>query len=81
MPEGAGISAQRLKSYIQRIERLEEEKRALRADIREVYSEAQVRRLRCQNHASGCEGPEDRQIGARGTGIACFRTICEAVGE
>jgi uncharacterized protein (UPF0335 family) len=41
MPDGAGISAQRLKSFIQRIERLEEEKRALGADIREVYSEAQ----------------------------------------
>jgi uncharacterized protein (UPF0335 family) len=40
MPDGAGISAQRLKSFIQRIERLEEEKKALGADIREVYSEA-----------------------------------------
>ncbi len=35
-----GISAQRLKSFVQRIERLEEEKKALGADIREVYSEA-----------------------------------------
>jgi uncharacterized protein (UPF0335 family) len=40
MPDGSGISAQRLKSFIQRIERLEEEKSALGADIREVYSEA-----------------------------------------
>ena len=40
MPDGAGISAQRLKSFIQRIERLEVEKKALGADIREVYSEA-----------------------------------------
>lgn len=40
MPDGSGISAQRLKSFIQRIERLEEEKKALGADIREVYSEA-----------------------------------------
>ena len=43
MPDGAtdkGISAQRLKSFIQRIERLEEEKKAMGADIREVYSEA-----------------------------------------
>jgi uncharacterized protein (UPF0335 family) len=44
MPDGAadkgGVSAQRLKSFIERIERLEEEKKALGADIREVYSEA-----------------------------------------
>ncbi len=35
-----GVSAQRLKSFIERIERLEEEKKALGADIREVYGEA-----------------------------------------
>ena len=43
MPDGAsdkGISAQRLKSFIERIERLEEERTALGADIREVYGEA-----------------------------------------
>jgi uncharacterized protein (UPF0335 family) len=35
-----GIAADRLKSFIERIERLEEEKAALSADIREVYAEA-----------------------------------------
>jgi uncharacterized protein (UPF0335 family) len=43
MPDGQadkGISAQRLKSFIQRIERLEEEKKALTTDTREVYAEA-----------------------------------------
>ncbi len=35
-----GISAQRLKSFIERVERLEEEKAALAGDIREVYAEA-----------------------------------------
>ncbi len=40
MPDGAGISAQRLKSFIQRIEKLEEEKKTLGVDIREVYAEA-----------------------------------------
>ncbi len=43
MPDGAsdkGISAQRLKSFIERIERLEGERAALGADIREVYGEA-----------------------------------------
>lgn len=33
-------SADQLRQYIERIERLEEEKRALMADIRDVYSEA-----------------------------------------
>lgn len=43
MPDGAAdksISAQRLKQFISRIERLEEEKTNLAADIREVFSEA-----------------------------------------
>ncbi len=43
MPDGQadkGVSAQRLKSFIQRIERLEEEKKATGADIREVYAES-----------------------------------------
>jgi len=35
-----GFAAGQLKSLIERIERLEEEKGALGADIREVYSEA-----------------------------------------
>ncbi|MEQ8654184.1 MAG: DUF2312 domain-containing protein [Kiloniellales bacterium] len=35
-----GIAADRLKSFIERIERLEEEKTALAGDIREVYAEA-----------------------------------------
>jgi uncharacterized protein (UPF0335 family) len=36
----SGFAANHLKSFIERIERLEEEKAALAADIREVYSEA-----------------------------------------
>ncbi len=39
-PSVGGIAADRLKSFIERIERLEEEKTALAADIREVYAEA-----------------------------------------
>ncbi len=35
-----GIAAAKLKSYVERIERLEEEKAALAADIREVFAEA-----------------------------------------
>jgi len=37
---GSGAGAEQLTQFIERIERLEEEKRALMADIRDVYSEA-----------------------------------------
>jgi uncharacterized protein (UPF0335 family) len=36
----SGFAAGQLKSFIERVEHLEEEKAALTADIREVYSEA-----------------------------------------
>jgi uncharacterized protein (UPF0335 family) len=35
-----GVAGERLKSFVERIERLEEEKAALGSDIRDVYSEA-----------------------------------------
>ncbi len=35
-----GIAAEQLQSFIQRVERLEEEKASLLADIREVFAEA-----------------------------------------
>ena len=38
--EIAGVDKARLTSYFERIERLEEEVKNLRADIREVYAEA-----------------------------------------
>ena len=40
MPDVGGIAGERLKSFIERIERLEEEKQALAGDIKEVYAEA-----------------------------------------
>lgn len=40
MSDVNGIAADRLRSFVERIERLEEERTALGADIREVYSEA-----------------------------------------
>lgn len=36
----AEVSGKRLKSFIERVERLEEEKKAIAEDIRDVYSEA-----------------------------------------
>ena len=40
MPDVGGIAGARLKSFIERIERLEDEKRTLGEDIKEVYAEA-----------------------------------------
>jgi uncharacterized protein (UPF0335 family) len=40
MADVGGIAGERLKSFIERIERLEEEKQALAGDIKEVFAEA-----------------------------------------
>ena len=42
MTDVGGISSDLLQSFVTRIENLEEEKTALMADIREVYSEAKA---------------------------------------
>ena len=39
---GTGAGAKQLQQFIERIERLEEEKRALMADIKDVYAEAKA---------------------------------------
>jgi uncharacterized protein (UPF0335 family) len=62
MAEPAGIARDQLKSIVERIERLNEEKKALSEDIKEVYAEAKangfdtktlrtVIRLRSQDNA------------------------------
>ncbi len=40
MSDIGGVAADRLKSFVERIERLEEEKKALSDDIRDVFAEA-----------------------------------------
>ncbi|MGE5270641.1 MAG: DUF2312 domain-containing protein [Thiohalocapsa sp.] len=40
MSDVGGIAGERLRSFIERIERLEEEKRTLAEDIKEVFAEA-----------------------------------------
>ena len=40
MTEVGGLAVDRLKSLIERIERLEEEKRALGSDVRDIFAEA-----------------------------------------
>ena len=38
--ESGGVAAERLRSLVERIERLEEERKALGGDIRDIYAEA-----------------------------------------
>ena len=42
MAEAGGIAGERLRSLIERIERLEEERMTIAADIREVYAEGKA---------------------------------------
>ena len=42
MAEAGGVAAGQLRALIERIERLEEEKQTIAADIREVYGEAKA---------------------------------------
>ena len=42
MVEVGGIAAERLRQLIERIERLEDEKAILAADVREIYAEAKA---------------------------------------
>ena len=53
MAKAGGVAGDHLKSFIERIERLEEEKKALGDDVRDVYSEAK---------ASGFDAKVMRQI-------------------
>lgn len=40
MSDVGGIAAERLKSFVERIEKLEEEKSGISEDVKEVYAEA-----------------------------------------
>ena len=37
-----GVGTKKLKAFIERVERLEEEKRALQEDVKEIYAEAKA---------------------------------------
>ena len=69
MAEAGGIAGEKLRSYIERIERLEAEKAALAADIREIFADAkgngfdakimrQIVRLRRMDHQDRAEQEE-----------------------
>lgn len=81
MSDVGGIAADRLRSFIERIERLEEEKAALTSDIREVYAEAkgngfdtkvmrQVVRLRKLDSSDRAEQEELLDLYKRALGMA-----------
>jgi uncharacterized protein (UPF0335 family) len=66
MTHDSGIAADRLKSFIERVERLEEDKAAVLTDIKDVYAEAkgtgfdtkiirQIVRLRRMEHQARAE--------------------------
>ena len=43
MADTGGVAAGQLRSFIERIERLEEEKKGIADDVRDVYAEAKAR--------------------------------------
>lgn len=47
-PKTGGIAADRLRSLVERIERLEEEKRSLSNDIKDIYQEAKSAGFDCK---------------------------------
>ena len=59
MSEVGGVAGDRLRSFIERIERLEEERATIAVDIREVYAEAKANGFDPQDHAAGRKAPED----------------------
>ncbi|HUC61387.1 MAG TPA: DUF2312 domain-containing protein [Alphaproteobacteria bacterium] len=80
MPDVGGIAADQLRSFVERIEKLEEEKQALGADIRDVYAQAkgsgfdlkvmrQVVRLRKMNSADRQEQETLLDIYKRALGL------------
>jgi uncharacterized protein (UPF0335 family) len=81
MTDVGGITAEQLRSYVERIERLEEEKAAIAADVREVYAEAkangfdvkimrQVLRLRKLDHDDRSEQEALLDLYKRALGMA-----------
>lgn len=81
MADVGGVAGDRLRTIIERIERLEEEKKALSDDIREVYSEAkgagldvkvlrQVIRLRKMDASDRSEMEEVLEVYKRALGMS-----------
>lgn len=69
-PEVGGIASDRLRSIIERIERLQEERKALGADIRDIFAEAKsagfdakvIRRIIAQRKREPAEVEEEESL-------------------
>lgn len=69
-PETGGIAGERLRSIVERIERLEEEKQALAGDIKDIFTEAKsagfdvkvVRRLLRERKRDPAEVEEEETL-------------------
>jgi uncharacterized protein (UPF0335 family) len=67
------VSADRLKSFIERIEKLEEERKAIGGDVKDVYSEAKgvgydvktMRKIVAQRSARRCRSRRGRDAARR----------------
>ena len=81
MAKVGGIAAEQLRAFVERIERLEEEKAGLASDIRDVYAEAkangfdvkvmrQVIRMRKQNSDDLAVEQATLELYARALGLA-----------
>ncbi len=89
MKDTSGIAADRLMSFIERIERLEEEKAALSADVKEVFAEAKsngfntklMRQMIKERKLEPSEWEESRALGdiyRRALGILADTPLGEA---
>ncbi|MBK8246137.1 MAG: DUF2312 domain-containing protein [Gemmatimonadetes bacterium] len=81
IPATAGVTADQLRSFIDRLERLSEEKRALSEDMKEVFAEAksagfdtkimrQILRIRGMDEADLHEQEELLEVYKRALGMA-----------
>ncbi len=80
MSDAAGVAADQLKAFVERIERLEEEKQTIADDIKDVYAEAkgngfdvkilrQVIRIRRQDKAEREEMEEILELYMQALGM------------
>ena len=68
-----GIAAERLRSIVERIERLEEERKALGGDIRDIYAEAKSAGFRREGAPRADLDPQEGARRCRGAGDAARR--------
>ena len=68
-----GVAADRLRSLVERIERLEEERKALGSDIKDILRRGEIRRLRRQGPSPADPDPQAGAGRGRGAGDAAGR--------